>query len=142
MLSQVFSPRTHYKRLNISTGALQIVENAPARRTVAAPDASVPTNCLQELAHILGRYFVFNGNQYGTRIFPYGERITIEVGQGPMVPSRDVHSRLRQPQKKSQGRCRNCSSTCPQQCGMQPEVCRDRAPSCSSGSHRAFSPAV
>ena len=99
MLSQVFSPRTHYKRLNISTGVLQIAENAPARRTVAAPDTSVPTNCLQELAEILGRYFVFNGDQYGARIFTCGERITIEVGQGPMVPSRDVHSRIRQPQK-------------------------------------------
>src|SRR5580658_998325 len=99
MLSQVFSPRTHYKRLNISTGALHVVENAPARGTVAAPDASVPTNCLEEPADILGRYFVFNSDQHGARIFTCGERITIEVGQGPMVPSRDVHRRIRQPQK-------------------------------------------
>src|SRR5580658_7968049 len=138
MLSQVLGPRTHYKRLNISTGVFQIVENAPPRRTIAAPDTTVATNCLQEFVDILGRYFVFYGDQYGARIVACWKRVTIEVRQGPMVPSRDVHSRVRQSQKESQCGCRTCSGTCPQECGVQPEMCRDRAPGCASGGHRAL----
>ena len=65
MLTQVFSPRTHNECLDVTIGSLPVVEDAPPRSSIAAPNAPVATNRFNEFLRIFRSHIVFNGESTG-----------------------------------------------------------------------------
>jgi hypothetical protein len=82
MLANVFRPGAHNERFEITAGDLEVSANSPARRPIAAPDASVLAHGLDKFRDPLGSHVVFNRDQ---------DRAAIGIGdkrQAPVIPSR------------------------------------------------------
>ena len=63
VLTQVFSPGIHKKRLQVAGWAFEVPEDSPLIGAVPAPDTFVSVHCLKELFFSLRLYVIFNCDQ-------------------------------------------------------------------------------
>src|SRR5580704_17593165 len=95
MLTKVLLPGTHDKSFDIAVGGLKIPADAPSRRAIAAPNATVLTHGLDEVCYATGIHVVFRRDQdracFGIRV---GDRRYV-----PMIPWRQIDVHIGQSQK-------------------------------------------
>src|SRR5229473_932599 len=89
VLTQVFSPGVHKKRLQVAGWAFEVPEDSPLIGSVPAPDTFVSMHCLKELFFSLRLYVIFNCDQNRSGIGD--SRILVwHVGHPPMDPGREI----------------------------------------------------
>ena len=80
VLPHVFLPGVHDECLDVSIGNFEVPGNSPTRRTIAAPDAPVFAQGIEEVRFVAGGDVVLDGNQDGAA------RIGRNGGKAPVVP--------------------------------------------------------
>src|SRR5579862_8719857 len=100
MLAKVLRPGTHDKSFDIAVGGLKIPADAPSRRAIAAPNATILTHSLNEVCDPTGIHVVFDGDQYRAC---FGIRVS-DRRYGPVIPWRQIDVHIGQSQKQSEHR--------------------------------------
>src|SRR5260370_19459225 len=87
VLAQVFRPRSHQERLQVSAGNLGVGEEVPAQGAIAAPDFFEPPHGGLELARLAGSDEVFEGHQDRAVV---ETRLHGQPWRGPATPGAEI----------------------------------------------------
>ena len=95
MLTKVLRPGTHDESFDIAVAGLKIPTDAPSRRAVAAPNATVLTHSLNEVRDSTGIHVVFNRDQDRAC---FAIRVS-DRRYAPVIPWRQIEAHIGQSQK-------------------------------------------
>src|SRR5260370_10529129 len=109
MGTKVLGPRANDKSFDITVAGLKIPADAPSRRAVAAPNATVLTHSLNEVCDSTGIHVVFNRDQ--DRAY-FGIRVS-DRRYAPVIPWRQIDVHVGQSQKQSEQRRQDGSDSRP-----------------------------
>ena len=89
MLSLMFGPGIHQKRLKIEIRGLRVIENSPPRGAVAAANSLIPIDLLQEIRRFQGINDIFDRHENRAKI---GGVFLEHARVAPMIPRAEVNS--------------------------------------------------
>jgi len=132
MLAQVFGPRSHPERLDVSLGVGRIAVEFPSRCAIAPPDALVLVHGSHERRRPIRRHIVFDHHEHGTilelRLDTFHDHRRL-----PMYPWRQAGRTRRDTPEQPQRRSADRTQTAQEERRLNPRMLTHSAPECAAG---------